>query len=155
MIGPKRAGDQGQMASLELDIERGRHAPAISRAAISGLCERVGLTGARCHTLRLLVSELVTNAVLHSEAPPTSPIRLAADSDNDRVRVEVADGGRPFTPPDAARARGGWGLRLVEKEARCWGVEDVHGTMVWFELGVRRADASADGTHLNRSCVSH
>jgi two-component sensor histidine kinase len=143
------------MTSLELDIERGRCAPAIARAAISGLCEQVGLTGARCHTMRLLVSELVTNAVLHSEAPPTTPIRLAADSDDDRVRVEVADGGRPFTPSDAARARGGWGLRLVEKEARRWGVDDLHGTTVWFELDVRDAGGSADGRHLNRSRVSH
>jgi anti-sigma regulatory factor (Ser/Thr protein kinase) len=142
------------MSSLELEIQRGRDAPAVARAAIDRLCERAGLTGARCHTLRLLVSEVVTNAVLHSDAPASIPILLDAGADSDRVRVAVADGGRCFTPSDAARAHGGWGLRLVGKEALRWGVDDLGGTVVWFELGIGAMGGCAGGEHHERSPVS-
>src|SRR5260370_1048262 len=96
-----------QGSRLELEIERRADAPALARGAISGLCDELGLTGARCHTLRLLVSELVTNALLHSDAPTTTPIGFAADFDDARVRVEVADGGRSFTHAEAASAAAG------------------------------------------------
>lgn len=125
-----------QGARVELELRRGVEAPAIARAAVGELCQQAGVTGSRCQTLLLLVSEIVTNAVLHSNGPAATPIRLAAHAGDDVVRVDVDDGGRGFTPGDAARARGGWGLRLVEKEARRWGIEDVRGTRVWFELAL-------------------
>jgi anti-sigma regulatory factor (Ser/Thr protein kinase) len=127
-----------QGARVELELRRGVEAPAIARAAVGELCQQAGVTGASCQTLLLLVSEIVTNAVLHSNGPAATPIRLAANAADDVVRVDVDDGGRGFTPGDAARARGGWGLRLVQKEARRWGIEDGHGTRVWFELALER-----------------
>src|ERR1700730_957419 len=127
MIPGGKATCARQGASVELELHRGVEAPAIARAAVGGLCEQAGLTDARCQALQLLVSEIVTNAVLHSNGPADTPIRLAAHAADDAVRVEVDDGGRGFTRGDAARARGGWGLRLVEKEARRWGIEDIHG----------------------------
>ncbi len=131
-----RDADATPHTSLELDLRRDKTAPGVARAAITGLCETVGLVGGRCQTLLLLVSEVVTNAVLHSNAPTSAPIRFRADAEEDCVRVDVHDGGTDFTPPPPLppRAHGGWGLQLVEREARHWGVAQSDGTLVWFEL---------------------
>jgi hypothetical protein len=61
--------------SLELELQRdpdGRPSLAPSPPA----CQQIGLTHARCQTLLLLVSEIVTNAVIHSKALPSTPIRF-------------------------------------------------------------------------------
>ncbi|MBM7814194.1 ATP-binding protein [Saccharothrix algeriensis] len=79
----------------------------------------------------LAVSELVANAVRHAGGPAV--LRLAGGAD--RVRVEVADGSpvRPGVRP--AGVTGGWGLPLVDRLCRRWGVEpDGRGKVVWCEL---------------------
>jgi anti-sigma regulatory factor (Ser/Thr protein kinase) len=95
----------------------------------------------RRETLVLLVSELVTNAVVHSPAAPEAPIHLTAQVVEDRVRVAVTDAGDGFAPvprviPPAAErlAEGGYGLYLVNRAASRWGVDREGGTRVWFEL---------------------
>lgn len=129
----EQAQGRGRAASLELQLQRGREAPAVARAATNGLCEKVALSGSRCQTLLLLVSETVTNAVLHSDAPASSAIAFVVSADDQRVRVEVADGGSGFDVP-AISPDGGWGLRLLDSEATRWGVDSARGTCVWFEL---------------------
>ncbi len=87
-------------------------------------------------TLRLLVSEVVTNSVRH--AVPTEVVELAVTF-NDEVRVEVTDYGEGFEPrPRTAAADdpGGWGLYLVEELAEDWGVRRNASTRVWFSLAV-------------------
>jgi anti-sigma regulatory factor (Ser/Thr protein kinase) len=85
--------------------------------------------------LRLLVSELVTNAVRHVNRT-TQPIELAVRIDDGAIRVEVGDGGAGFKPgkPRPRGADGGFGLFLVERIATRWGVDTRDGTRVWFEL---------------------
>jgi anti-sigma regulatory factor (Ser/Thr protein kinase) len=137
MVAGKDAAEPTKHTSLEIDLRRDESAPGVARAAITGLCERVGLTGARGQTLVLLVSEIVTNAVVHSTASPETPIQLKAHADAERVRVDVHDGGQDFAHQPAAQQQGGgWGLRLVEREARRWGVQRNDGTRVWFELAL-------------------
>ncbi|HWX74754.1 MAG TPA: ATP-binding protein [Solirubrobacteraceae bacterium] len=121
---------------MELELARDAQAPGAARAAASELCAHTDMSEACRYTLLLLVSELVTNAVLHSNARPARPVSFAAHALAQEIRVEVGDGGSGFTREDAARARGGWGLRLVDKEARSWGVEHARGTRVWFELAL-------------------
>jgi anti-sigma regulatory factor (Ser/Thr protein kinase) len=85
-------------------------------------------------TLRLLVSEVVTNAVRHGSEG--APVQLHA-SWNSHVRVEVVDDGAGFTPAPRNRPLeepGGFGLFLVGTLADRWGVETNDGTTVWFEL---------------------
>jgi anti-sigma regulatory factor (Ser/Thr protein kinase) len=83
-------------------------------------------------TARLLVSELVTNAVLHGRGR----ILLRAHANEDRVLVEVIDEGEGFErearqqPFEAVRGRG---LGIVEAESSRWGVHEGT-THVWFEL---------------------
>lgn len=124
--------------SLELDLHRDPDAPAVARAAAAGLCQHVGLTDARCQTLLLLVSEIVSNAVIHSKALPGTPIRFSAAANRHRIRVNVHDGGPGFTPQRRAQTteQGGWGLRLLDQQAHSWGVDDQQGTLVWFELAL-------------------
>jgi anti-sigma regulatory factor (Ser/Thr protein kinase) len=80
----------------------------------------------------LLVSELVTNAVVHAACD----VRLRV-TPGSPVRVEVHDG-NPEPPQARGRERlevGGLGLVIVESVASRWGVEPQQtGKVVWFEL---------------------
>lgn len=84
--------------------------------------------------VKLLVSELVTNAVIHAHSEVEVAVRLLSDA----VRIEVVDRGPTgtLTPSDPARdAESGRGLLLVESMASAWGVEPLdHGKSVWFEV---------------------
>ncbi|HLY48411.1 MAG TPA: ATP-binding protein [Solirubrobacteraceae bacterium] len=90
------------------------------------------LAGRELDTAKLLISELVTNAVVHGEGS----ITMRVDLDASRLLVEVIDEGTGFER--AVRARhlpqdGGWGLKLVDSEASRWGIREGT-THVWFEL---------------------
>jgi PAS domain S-box-containing protein len=84
---------------------------------------------------QLLVSELVTNAVLH--VGTDIEVRTAARRSG--VRIEVHDGSdlvptRRHYGEDAATGRG---LGLVESLSSDWGVHRAEtGKVVWFELGI-------------------
>jgi anti-sigma regulatory factor (Ser/Thr protein kinase) len=122
---------------LHLSLEREPHAPSLARAALASFSERAEIRPDDLDTLSLLVSELVSNAVLHSDAPPSSGIALCARVLSRRaVRVEVIDRGSGFaaTTRDPAQPIGGFGLFLVDKQATRWGVDREGGTRVWFEL---------------------
>jgi anti-sigma regulatory factor (Ser/Thr protein kinase) len=127
---------------LEISLERSLQAPSLARAAITGFLDGSEVDPGSLATLTLLVSEVVTNAVLHSDAAPLSEILMSARRlDNDTVRVEIIDQGGGFTPTprDPARPGGGYGLYLVEKEAQRWGVDRAGGTRVWFETDTQTA----------------
>jgi anti-sigma regulatory factor (Ser/Thr protein kinase) len=104
--------------------------------ARSKVCEAIEphLDNGMDETLKLLVSEVVTNAVRHGGSG--GPVELHA-SWNSEIRVAVQDRGDGFSPvprlggPDEA---GGFGLFLVGQLADRWGVENDGGTTVWFVL---------------------
>ncbi len=108
---------------------------AEARASLSALKEAVH--PATFKTLRLLVSELVTNSVRHRTGARSAPIELWVDASKERVRVEVADREPRFSP--APRHAGsdqgsGWGLYLVAVFSDRWGTEMSERLGVWFEL---------------------
>jgi anti-sigma regulatory factor (Ser/Thr protein kinase) len=122
--------------SLELELASSVDAAAAARRALDHVGEE--LPEPRMRDVRLLVSELVTNAVRHAGIGAGDPIRLLIDAGNGSVRVEVLDRGIGFTPrapePDPSRASG-WGLFLVDELADRWGVEGAEpGTRIWFEI---------------------
>jgi anti-sigma regulatory factor (Ser/Thr protein kinase) len=85
----------------------------------------------------LLVSELVTNSVLHASLSEEQVIDLRVRVDPRCIRVDVTDGGTGFEPPEPGPARdreSGWGLTLLRRLAARWGVRRNHGTTVWFEI---------------------
>jgi anti-sigma regulatory factor (Ser/Thr protein kinase) len=82
---------------------------------------------------RLLVSELVTNAVLHARTEITVVLRATRKG----VRVEVHDGSEvaPVVRHYEDEAMTGRGLSLVDDLAAKWGVDPYEGgKAVWFEL---------------------
>jgi anti-sigma regulatory factor (Ser/Thr protein kinase) len=126
----------GVPAVLELELQRNVEAPGIARAAVTELSHGAGISGSTFQTLVLLVSEVVSNAVLHSSAPQSAPITLSATVTAEAVRVDVTDAGEGFVPKtrDPSSIHDGYGLFLVDKSASRWGVDTTAPTSVWFEL---------------------
>lgn len=94
---------------------------------------------------RLLVSELVTNAVLHARTEITLRVRR----DDGRARFEVGDShrGGPMPKRYVADSPTGRGMRLVASLAEAWGVERRSGgKVVWFSLTRDLPPASPGGT---------
>lgn len=87
------------------------------------------------HTVSLLTSEVVTNAITH--AAEHGEIHVAAAFAPGYARIEVLDRGPGFDP-DVRHGATGFGLRLLDKLATRWGVERGSGTLVWFEVDRRR-----------------
>lgn len=90
-------------------------------------------------TLVLLISELVTNAVVHTGCPAVLRILLPRlpESEPGTVRVEVSDASA--RPPRPRQAEGddtnGRGLALVDGLADRWGwQQDGAGKRIWCEV---------------------
>jgi anti-sigma regulatory factor (Ser/Thr protein kinase) len=119
---------------LTLRLNPGPEAIPAARKALDGLSELVERPV--WEDLRLLVTELVTNGVRHSSE--RGPVGVLVSVGGERVRVEVTDAGRGFSPSQApmphADGSGGWGLQLVDRVAASWGVRVNGCTCVWFEL---------------------
>ena len=94
---------------------------------------------------RLLVSELIVNAVIHAHTAAELRLRY----DGAVLRVDVSDGStaaprrRPYSPT----ATTGRGLMILDSVADHWGVEiEDRSKTVWFEL----AGASTDRGSVER-----
>ncbi len=121
---------------ISLKFESGPAAAAAARAALRAIEPKI--EPEPMNDVRLLVSELVTNSVRHSQGPDSSgPVTLEVDVSDEKLRVEVTDRGRGFEPkarePGQSKASG-WGLYLVDHLADRWGVIRNHITRVWFEI---------------------
>lgn len=95
----------------------------------------------------LLVTELVTNAILHAR----TMVRVMLERGADFVRVEVRDGSpiRPALRNHGLDATTGRGLALVSKLADSWGVDvDGAGKVVWAELAEDWDDESTEHTYV-------
>ncbi|HEX8647932.1 MAG TPA: ATP-binding protein [Thermoleophilaceae bacterium] len=133
---------QALSRELAYELTGGPYAVTAARLALSELDELVDESLA--FDVRLLVSELVTNSVRHAQIGPEDSIGLKVTVGDEVVRVEVADGGPGFEPPEldptAEDARdNGWGLFFVTQLADEWGVERGRGH-VWFEIALDRAE---------------
>ena len=127
---------------LELRLPRDTTAARVARRATHG--RFVGeLEPLRLEQLALLVTELVTNAVVHGSGAIALRIRL----DGDRVIGEVVDEGQGFEREVRRRGSdevGGRGLLIVDALSSRWGIHEGT-THVWFELA--GDDAPARLTH--------
>ena len=89
----------------------------------------------------LLISELVTNAVLHGGPP----IMLSVECDGDALHVRVRDGSTALPEPRGAEpdAEGGRGMTLVELLTDTWG------SCLWRTLmaSARKSGSSSDARH--------
>jgi len=90
----------------------------------------------------LLITELVTNSVRHSESDCVYVDLCVGEG---LLHGSVVDHGAGFEPalprewpPDA---RGGLGLTIIERTAERWGTTDA-GRRVWFDLRLGEAAAA-------------
>lgn len=123
------------MFDFDVSLPPDARAPAAARHALEGI--RTRLDRRAFDETVLLVSELVTNSVLHARLSDEEVIDLRVRVDPERIRVDVTDAGPGFDPALAAPARdleSGWGLTLLDRMAARWGVRRNHGTTVWFEI---------------------
>jgi sigma-B regulation protein RsbU (phosphoserine phosphatase) len=93
----------------------------------------------------LLVSELVTNAVVHASSDirvrvATSPV-IRVEVEDDNPRLPQSPPTHPAPPLIESLEPGGLGLAIVENLATRWGTDRCPGgKVVWFEL-----DADGEG----------
>jgi anti-sigma regulatory factor (Ser/Thr protein kinase) len=120
---------------VEMHLERTPDSAAEARRALSEIEAHV--SARRLEDARLLVSELVTNAIRHAGLSDVDRITLILEVEDASLRIEVCDPGPGFElaepTPDPARPSG-WGLYLVRELSDRWGFERDEQTRVWFEL---------------------
>jgi anti-sigma regulatory factor (Ser/Thr protein kinase) len=107
--------------------------PVARRAAAKAA--RRWLPADQAPSLALMVSEVVTNALMHGGGD--RDVELRVSERDEVVRVEVCDHGDGFVPQPSALdndREGGYGLYLVEQLADRWGWWRDDATTVWFEV---------------------
>lgn len=118
---------------ISLRLRGGPEAASRARHALSKL--RADIDPPLMETLRLLVTELVSNSVRHAGA---DTVILKVLVGRTLVLTEVTDEGPGFDPAqagDPGTDDSGWGLFLVERLSQRWGVtQQADATKVWFEL---------------------
>ncbi|MFD9004316.1 ATP-binding protein [Streptomyces sp. NPDC059582] len=131
--GPVRAATERRFR-FELAAHPGSPAQArrLTRARLTGwsVCEDT------CDTAALVISELVTNAIVHTAS---SHVVCELHDGDERVRIAVRDEGcapgEPHPSPQRPEEEHGRGLLLIEALCHSWGAQE-HGTglLVWAEL---------------------
>jgi anti-sigma regulatory factor (Ser/Thr protein kinase)/anti-anti-sigma regulatory factor len=128
------AGPRWRHLHLEPDVT----AAAAARQMVHDACAAWGV-GHLDDAARLVVSELVGNAVVHAG----TPLDVSAAANGRYLRIAVQDGSRvqPRLVLDTllapALAKHGWGLRLVQEHAAHWGSTRTDGgKIVWAQLAV-------------------
>lgn len=123
---------QGSATSLDVTLAATARAPEAARRALEELAAELGEE--QRFSLRLLVSELVANAVRHGRQQEGATVRLVARKGPERIHVEVSDQGDGFDWEAYGDSDGGRGLPLVAALAERWGLTFEGGTTAWFEL---------------------
>ncbi|MEU0087914.1 ATP-binding protein [Streptomyces sp. NPDC006274] len=125
-----------------LQLPQDPRAPGIARHILRAVLHAHHLAGL-AETAELLASELVTNALVHTEGP--YGLRLRAP-ERGRLRLGVWDSNPDVPPPfeglprrPGPEAPGGRGLCLVAVCADAWGATRLpQGKLLWVELGGAR-----------------
>jgi anti-sigma regulatory factor (Ser/Thr protein kinase) len=117
--------------AVEAELPRQPTCGAVARRIVEGQYG-ARLDSGTLDDLKLVVSELATNAYVHG----VGRIRLKLDANEDRVRVAVMDEGEGAAIKiRQVGASGGNGLRLVDHLCSRWGAYEGS-THVWAELAL-------------------
>ncbi|MFF5854065.1 ATP-binding protein [Streptomyces sp. NPDC012751] len=133
----------GRSFRFELAAHPGSVAQArrLTRARLSGW----SVCADTCDNAALVMSELVTNAIVHTAS---GRVVCELHDHDDTVRIAVRDEGcapgEPHPSPQRPDEEHGRGLLLVDVLCRSWGAQEHGpGLLVWAELS-RRTDADPD-----------
>jgi anti-anti-sigma regulatory factor len=120
----------------EVRLEPDRFAPGLAREAVHEFCQDLRVRRG-ADTAQLVVSELVTNAVVHAGTPIRLTLRLVLGDLDIAVRDD-ANGTVRITDDDPDAVFTGRGLRLVDALASRWGsFYPDEGKVVWATVRVR------------------
>jgi anti-sigma regulatory factor (Ser/Thr protein kinase) len=124
------------MSQIGLELPANEDAPARARQAVREIAGSALRDDDRWRA-ELIVTELVTNAVVHG---PGGPVSLMLDFGGNGVRGQVADPGPGIRRHQLVRRRpteeGGRGLFLVDALSDGWGLSEDQ-SRVWFEIAAR------------------
>jgi len=123
--------DSQSVQQITLHLSRDADAPGAARQALDSIDH--GLDYEREYSVKLLMSELVSNAVKYGGE---GPVIVEIESTRHCVRVEVDDSGPAFIPVPRdleLDAPGGWGFVLVDELASRWG-SSGRSASFWFEI---------------------
>lgn len=145
-VGPQRSAPDARRFRFELAAHPGSAAQArrLTKARLHGWS--VGED--TCDTAALVVSELVTNAIVHTAS---EHIVCELRDGTELLRIAVRDEGCAPGEPHPAAARPddehGRGLLLIDALCEAWGAQE-HGSglIVWAELARRAGLGDAPGT---------
>ena len=120
----------------EVIKERFAAAPEVPGHA-RALVRKLGLPDSTRSTVELIVSELVTNAVVHGDAGRGEPVLVSlCRTEGECVRGKVCSRGSDFEWTGDGKdllEPGGLGLHLVDTVTTDWGIERNGCQCVWFE----------------------
>jgi anti-sigma regulatory factor (Ser/Thr protein kinase) len=129
-----KTGMDGQV--LRFRLRGGNDAVSAARRMLDRVAEEYEVP--RYGDVRLLVSELVTNSVVHGASSHEDWVELRLRAEERCLRVEVCDQSEGWSPQPRGSADpeepGGWGLFIVEQLAARWGQSRNGETCVWFEF---------------------
>ncbi|MCA1710797.1 MAG: ATP-binding protein [Actinobacteria bacterium] len=138
---PVRAGRRDAMEHIDdrspaprrrFGLDHALRTPALARHALAQAVDDLHLEPLS-DDLKLVVTELVTNAIRYAEPP----VELEIEADEDSVTVAVLDGtpGRPLVRRPPEDAEGGRGLLLIDLIAAESGVRPQRdGKTIWATL---------------------
>lgn len=120
--------------SLDLVLDAVPRSISVARHAVARLFDpALRIPAELAEDVLLLVSELVTNAVLHAR----TTVHVSARLERGRILVAVGDDdphNAPRRSEPGVTATSGRGMRLVDLLASSWGVEmGPTSKVVWFE----------------------
>ncbi|WP_186816477.1 ATP-binding protein [Cellulomonas aerilata] len=123
-------------SEMSLHLEARASQIAAARNWVAAQALENGVAGDRIPLLKLLASELVTNAVLHG--PANGPLTVRVSTSDGQLRVEVDDEG--LDPPQlrdpTATEMGGRGMILLARFSTRWSWDRraSGGKTVWFDF---------------------
>lgn len=121
---------------------------SLARRALSDELRAAGVFDYAVRDAALVISELLSNAILHAYPLPGERLQVTWAVDGSSVEVAVSDGGSATVPHaghPSPSSISGRGLSIVEHLSTTWGVRaDEVGLTVWAVLAAPRYDGSAE-----------
>ena len=129
---------------VAVDIAAGRRSASAARREVAATLSTWGLEQLGADA-ELVVSELMSNAVIHAPGAPSYELQIIRNEASIRVAVSDSSTSEPFIRPPGDGRPGGRGLRIVEALSVAWGHQTTEGgKQVWAELASPLAGEPAE-----------
>lgn len=152
LLGMKRRQDDANSEEVRRRWARHPRCVGLARAELRRALEAWGLTSVEDAAL-LVLSELLTNAVVHGRVSPGREIETWFRLEVGALRIRVDDACERWPSVSPRSDEGGRGLPLVAELSTSWGVSNRVGVgkSVWAVLAVPAVKGDHSGTH---QCVT-